>query len=369
MDNKTPPPAVGTAPLRRRKRTVVLTVVLLALAAWFVHFGWHAYRYEETEDAFLTGHLDRIAPRVSGHVAAVLVRDNQEVRAGDALVRLDPLAYEIAVDRARAALTQAQASATQAEAAVHEIEADVATAAAKLRAAGAAQTQAEAQAGLARLTRERVAQLFRNGGAVTQADVDNAEAALTAGTAAVAAAQANVEAARAAQSADEANLAVERAKVVVARAAVDAAAGALREAERQLAHTVVTAPAAGRVGNRNVETGNYVQPGQLLCNLVEPELWVVANFKETQLGRMQPGMPVAIAVDALPGLELQGRIESLAPASGAQFSLLPPDNATGNFTKVVQRVPVKIVLEPESLAAVATRLRAGLSVVATVRVR
>jgi membrane fusion protein (multidrug efflux system) len=143
----------------------------------------------------------------------------------------------------------------------------------------------------------------------------------------------------------------------------------LRDAQRELAHTRITAPTAGRIGNRNVETGNRVRAGQTLLALVEPQYWIVANFKETQLARMHAGQPVEITIDSMPGRTLHGVIDSLSPASGAEFALLPPDNATGNFNKVVQRVPVKITIDPATQRQIAGHLRLGLSVVVDVRVR
>ena len=149
------------------------------------------------------------------------------------------------------------------------------------------------------------------------------------------------------------------AQQAAAHAGVTGGEAAVREADRKLSHTIIVASAAGRIGNKNVEPGNRVQAGQNLLALVEAEVWVVANFKETQLAKMHPGQPVDVSVDALPGETFQGTIDSLAPASGAQFALLPADNATGNFTKVVQRVPVKIVFAPEILRKLADRLRPG----------
>jgi membrane fusion protein (multidrug efflux system) len=178
----------------------------------------------------------------------------------------------------------------------------------------------------------------------------------------VKAAAAAIEGARASVEASEAAALSAKANSLSFKAGVT-------DAQRKLAYASIVAPAAGRVGNRNAETGNRVQAGQILLALVEPNPWIVANFKETQIARMHAGLPVDVSIDALPGTELHGTIDSISPASGAQFALLPPDNATGNFTKVVQRLPVKIVLDPRSVEAVGDRLRPGLSAVVSVRVR
>jgi len=192
---------------------------------------------------------------------------------------------------------------------------------------------------------------------------------LNAAKAAVDAATANRAAAEAAVGSAEAARKAALAQTTAATANVAAAEAALHDAQRQLAYATLTAPADGRIGNKNVESGNRVSAGQTLFALTEPTPWIVANFKETQLPRIRPGEPVEITIDALPGQVFAGRVDSLAPASGAQFALLPPDNATGNFNKVVQRVPVKITLQPESAAKLGDRLRFGYSVIVNVRVR
>jgi membrane fusion protein, multidrug efflux system len=167
----------------------------------------------------------------------------------------------------------------------------------------------------------------------------------------------------------EASASIESAKAqaLSARASTLGFKASVTDASRKLAYATLTAPAAGRMGNKNVEAGNRVQAGQVLFALVEPNPWIVANFKETQLARIHAGLPVAISIDALPGVELHGTVDSISPASGAQFALLPPDNATGNFTKVVQRVAVKVTLDAASAGE--ERLRPGLSAVVRVRVR
>jgi membrane fusion protein (multidrug efflux system) len=360
-----------SAPARQRAlwKIVLGVIVGAAVLAWAARAGWHSYLYETTDDAYVTGHLVQIAPQIEGQVASVNVEDNQLVKAGDVLVRLDPLQFEIGVQKARAALAQARAQASQSRAGEVQAQAVITEAAARTKQAEAQVAQTATQLDLARLTLGRTEQLFANGGVNSQADVDNARSAFKAAEAAHAANQANVAAAESAAGSAQAQLVFSRAQVAATDASVAVAEAAGRDAERQLSYATITAPSDGRIGNRLVEAGNHVLSAQQLLSLAAPDPWIVANFKETQLAQMHPGQAVELEVDAVPDRRLHGRVESIAPASGAQFALLPPDNATGNFNKVVQRIPVKIVLDAERRAAVGDRLRLGLSAVVHVRVR
>ena len=352
-----------------RWKPVLGVVVGLVVAAWLGQIAVHAYHYVETDDAYIAGHLHQIGPQLDGQVKEILVTDNQTVQAGDVLVRLDSLEFDLALQKARAALLQSRAQETQTRAAAAQADAQLTEAQARATQAEAQLAQATAQLELARLTLTRNEQLFTHGGAITQAELDNARSVFHAADAAQAAGRANLAAT---QSAIGSALAAQnsvQAQIAAASAAVAVAEAATRDTERKLAYATITAPAAGRIGNKAVEVGNRVLAGQSLFSLAAPEIWVVANFKETQLARMQVGEPVELTVDALPDHELHGTIESLAPASGAQFALLPPDNATGNFNKVVQRIPVKIALDPASVRELGDRLRLGLSVIVNVRVR
>lgn len=364
-------PAVAESPPARPRPLgrILLGVVGVGVLAWIVHFAIHAYHYEETDNAYITGHLHQISAQIDAPVAAVLAENNQEVKAGDVLVRLDPLQFEIGVKKAEAALAQARAQQAEAAAAASQAEAQVTEMRAHEVQAEAQRTQTTAQLELTRLTLSRNEQLFAHGGAVTQADVDTARSAYDAMKAEQDAGQASLDAAKAATGSAGAALTSARAKVEAAAAAVAVADAALRDAQREAQYANITAPAPGRVGNRMVEVGNRVLAGQILFALAEPEMWVVANFKETQLAHMQAGQDVELTVDALPGQKLHGKIASLAPATGSQFALLPPDNATGNFNKVVQRVPVKILLDEPSRAQLRSRQRLGLSVIVEVKVR
>ncbi|HET7535212.1 MAG TPA: HlyD family secretion protein [Candidatus Didemnitutus sp.] len=360
----------AAAPAKRNlAKPILFGLVAAGVVGWLAHFAVHAYHYEETDNAYVVGHIHQVGPQLSGQVKEVLVQDNQDVKAGDMLVRLDALEFEIAVQKAQASLAQAQAQETQASAATSQAAAGLAEATARATQADAQIVQARAQLDLAKLTLNRNEQLFKNSGATTQAEVDNARSAFSAAQAGLDAAAANRSAAQASVGSAEASQKAASAQSIAASANVAAAKAAVRDAERQLAYTVIKAPADGRIGNKNVEPGNRVTAGQSLLALAEPAPWIVANFKETQLARMHVGQEVEISVDAIPGQKLRGHIDSLSPASGAQFALLPADNATGNFNKVVQRIPVKIVLDPESLRAVGDRLRLGYSVIAEVRIR
>jgi membrane fusion protein (multidrug efflux system) len=368
-----PPPAAEAAapvkPARGLVKPLVIGGIAVAALAWIAQTAVHAYRYVETDNAYLTGHVHQISPQLEDKVQAVLVTDNQTVKAGDVLVRLDPLEFELAVQKSRASLDQAKAQENETRAVAAQADAQITEAEARIKQAGAQVAQTAAQFNLADLTLKRDEMLYGKGGVISQSDLDNARSAYTAAEAAGAANQANVAAAESALGSTQAAQRSAHAQIAAAAANVAVAESAVRDAERKLGYATITAPADGRVGNKSVEPGNYVLPGQILLSLIEPDPWIVANFKETQLPRMKVGQPVEITVDALPGQVLEGHIDSLAPASGAQFALLPPDNATGNFNKVVQRVPVKIVLDAASLARLGNRLRFGYSVVVSVRVR
>ena len=368
----TPHKPSPAAPAPRRlgaASRVAIAILTAAACAWLIHFAYDLFYYVETDDAFVAGHVHQVSAQIDGTVLDVLVRDNQSVKAGELLARLDPLEFQLALEKNQASAAQAQAEEAQAAAASIQAEAQLAGARARSVEAGAQVTQAKVQLDLAEINRGRARQLFHDGGAVTQSDVDNADSAYDGALAAMSASQANVRAAEAAVASARAATESSRAQALAAKASSLACNAAVDDSKRKLAYAAIVAPADGRMGNRNVEVGNRVQAGQVLFALVEPNPWIVANFKETQLARVRAGLPVDVSIDALPGLALRGSVDSVAPASGAQFALLPPDNATGNFTKVVQRVPVKVVLDQASLDRAGDRLRPGLSAVVDVRIR
>jgi membrane fusion protein (multidrug efflux system) len=318
----------------------------------------------------VTGRIHQISARVAGTVQEVLVEDNQAVKAGDVLARLDPLGLDIALQKVKAALAQTRAQELQARAAMEQAKAEAAQSQALVAQAQARVEQTGAQLDVANVNAGRNQRLFQNDArAVSKSEVDTTRSTAQATGAALEGSKANVEAARAKVQASEAAAASAQAQLAAAQAATAVQEAAVRDAERELSYTTLTAPAEGRIGNKSVEVGNRVQVGQTLFALVSREVWIMANFKETQLKKMRAGQPVEITIDALEGRAFSGKVDSISPASGAQFALLPPDNATGNFTKVVQRVPVKIVFDLESIRGIEDRLRPGLSTTVSVRVK
>jgi membrane fusion protein (multidrug efflux system) len=294
----------------------------------------------KTDNAYVAAHVHQVSPRVAGTVSEVLVQENQVVAAGQVVARLDARDYEVKRQEALAQSAQAHAHFQQAQAQIALARAEI------------AREQAHTTKAQQDLLRAKSLSQGANE-AISRQEFD--------------AAQAGADAARAALEAVRSALASAEAATGAAQAQEKLAEANLEDAELQLSYTEILAPAAGRIGKKNLETGNRVQPGQALLALVQPDVWVVANFKETQLARLKPGQPVRLRMDAFPGRVFAGRVESLAPASGAQFALLPPDNATGNFTKIVQRVPVRIALDPGQPGM--ARLRPGLSAVVTVKLR
>ena len=346
--NDQPTPPITTAigrppggdPERRDRRGraakwLLLLIVLVALAGAAGY--WYLTRNEATtDDAYTDGNAVTIAPQVAGEVVARDVTDNQQVKAGQVLIEIDPRPYRAARDQAAASLqvAQAQLAAARVNLDTARVTAPARLASAQAQVLAAQATQFKAQAD-ARRQRSLPKQ------ATTQQDVDNAEAALRNADAAVGEAQANVRGADiVAQS-----IAQAEAQVNQLQAQVELAQAQLAQAELNLGWTKVRAPQDGWVTKRNVDKGNYVQVGQSIMALVTPDLWVTANFKEDQLDRMRPGQVVDISVDAYPKLHLVGHVDSIQLGSGSRFSAFPAENATGNFVKIVQRVPVKIVID------------------------
>jgi membrane fusion protein, multidrug efflux system len=358
----------------KRKRGPLFWVIVIALilggGIWVARFVEHELTYEETDDAFVTGHVHQISSRIAGTVHEVLVTDNEVVKAHQKLATMEALEYQISLQKAQATLLRARADEAQAKAAISEAQADAEQAKAQVAQAEAQVQETDAQLAVANVNLNRNTRLFQNDArAVAKADVDTTRSTADATSASLLAAKANVDAARAKALSKEAAAESASAQWSAAKASVAAQEAAVQDAERELSYAIIYAPTDGRIGNKNVEMGNRVQVGQALFALVEPEVWVVANFKETQLTKMRVGQPVEMTVDALGGRVFKGKVDSLSPASGAEFALLPADNATGNFTKVVQRVPVKIVFDPESIRDLADRLRPGFSAVVSVRVK
>jgi membrane fusion protein (multidrug efflux system) len=316
------------------------SAVLCVCAA--VRWWTHSNTYVKTDNAYLAAHIHQVSSRVAGTVKEVLAEENHNVRAGAVLARLDPSDCELRLEQAKAEAAQAEARIEQAHAQAAQARAQVAREQAQALKAKRDLQRAEALAG-------------GSAGAISRQELDQARAAW--------------EAAEAARQASESALQSALSLIAVFQAQAQAANAALRDAELQLTYTEIRAPADGRIGRRSLEAGNRVQSGQALLAVVQPEVWVIANFKETQLTRIKAGMPVEITVDTFPGQIFKGEVESLSPASGSQFALLPPDNATGNFTRIVQRIPVKVVFHSESAGAYRNRLVPGMSAMVRVKVR
>ncbi len=321
-----PPP---TKKKRKRKLLVIGVVglvVLAAVVAYYIHF---IAPYESTDDAFIDGYITIVSSRVSGQVTRLMVTDNQRVNDREVLVELDPRDYETSLANAKADLATARSQSDEAQAQVKVNEAKVAQAQAVVTAA-----DAENQRTADDLKRYQSVESR----AVSKTAFDLAQAQARSAGADLEAAHSQVKAARAQEALSEA-------AVKTAAAAVQQAEATVRQAELNLSYTKIIAPVAGRITARTVAVGNYVQPGQALLALVPTNVWVTANFKETQLSNMRPGDPVEVHIDAYPDQDFKATVNSLQAGSGARFSLLPPENAVGNYVKVVQRVPVKIVFD------------------------
>jgi membrane fusion protein (multidrug efflux system) len=339
-------------PARPRRRWLpfaVLGILALAGAVWGVRTWLYSRTHETTDNAQIEGHVVPVLPKVGGYVTRVLVEDNQVVREGDTLVTLDPRDYQVRLQEAQADLRAAVVAAARNGAA----SAEVGQASARRGAAVAGIGSAQANYDRAKQDVERMRRLAETR-VISRQQLDEAEAAYRSADAELQAAQSQAKAAQAEVSGASAGVRSAEARLAAAQASVAAA-------QLQLSYAVITAPAAGRVSKKTVEVGQLVSPGQALMSLVdERDVWVVANMKETQLDDIAVGQPVEIEVDAYNGRTFGGRVESIQGATGARFALLPPDNATGNFTKVVQRIPVRIALDRRP--ADAPPLRPGMSV-------
>ena len=340
------PPSVAasnkTSLLRKPGTLLVLALLGIACILCGAYFLWHGLTHESTDDAFVDAHIIAIAPKVSGKILAVHVTDNQEVQKGDLLFEIDPRDCEAVVAQKKAALEAANAQNRSAEASVRQAQAHVRTIEAAYASAKATLNAAQAASKRQHGDMDRNQKLV-TGGAISKQDYEHSSMDTVS-------ADANLES-RASQLAaagaflEEATLqgTVAVSQQSAAQAEIGKAGAELAQAELQLSYTKVTAPEDGRVTNKSIEAGSYVQIGQSLFALVPHQVWVTANFKESQIEKMRAGMPATVTVDAYPGHVLRARVESLQAGSGARFSLMPPENATGNFVKVVQRIPVKIV--------------------------
>ncbi|MCK1421233.1 HlyD family secretion protein [Bradyrhizobium sp. 180] len=342
--------------LRPSRQALQRGAVGLALALGIVVAGDYGYDYlktgrylESTDDAYVKADSTIIAPKVSGYIAKVLVGDNQKVKAGQLLAKIDDRDFKTALDQARADVEAGEASVRNIDAQLELQQPIIAQSTADV-------TAAEANLKFAQEERARYDDLMKSGSGTIQR-AQQTDAALRASTAQLQHAKSGLLAAQ--RKVDV--LTTQRAQTA---AQVERARAVAQQAALNLSYTEITAPVDGTVGARSLRVGQYVQAGtQLMAVVPLDAVYVVANFKETQLTHMRPGQPVELRVDSFRSKTLRGHVDSLSPASGLEFALLPPDNATGNFTKIVQRVPVKIVLDDHSLTGL---LRPGMSAVPTV---
>ena len=347
-------PVEAPAKKKRSVRSLLLPIIaagLLGAGGWYGYNYWINGRFMiSTDDAYVQADMAFVSPKISGYVDQVKVTENQPVKAGDALLIVDDGDYKIAV-------AQADAQIATLSKTLDRIDAQTEAARASLKQAQAQKIADQSAADNAARAEARASQLLKTH-VGTQAQLDDAQTAVEQANAALVGADAQIALA-------QANIGVLEAQRAESASTLASLQLGRDKAARDLSFTVLRAPYDGVVGNRSVEQGDLISPGQKLAVIVPMDkLYIVANFKETQLGRLVPGQKVKVSVDATDGQDFEGTVSSLAPASGAVFSLLPPENATGNFTKVVQRVPVRIDVPADVLKT--GRLRAGLSVVVAV---
>ncbi|NLS16331.1 HlyD family secretion protein [Rhizobium sp. P40RR-XXII] len=322
-------------------------IVIIAAAGYYGHDYWQNGRFEvSTDDAYVQADNSSIAPKISGYLAEVLVKDNETVKAGQPLAHIDDRDFRAALDQAKADVAAAQATIQAEQASLDIQQSTIAAARATLDVDKANETFAEQN-------NKRYASLASNGYAAVQtaqqaaSQIAAAQAAIVRDTATLEGAIKQVE--------------LLKAQIAQATAALQKSEAVQHQAELNLSYTTIVAPVDGTIGNRTLRIGQYVQAGTQLMSLVPTDqAYVVANYKETQLTNVHAGQPVDIEVDMFPGKTFHGHVDSLAPASGQEFALLPPDNATGNFTKVVQRIPVRIALDTQTMTS--GELRPGMSV-------
>ncbi|MGI8891750.1 MAG: HlyD family secretion protein [Chthoniobacterales bacterium] len=354
-------------PLVRRPGVVIAAAIVIVMAIVYAStIFFHSLTHESTDDAFIDAHIVSIAPKIAGRIATVAVQDNQSVKKGELLLEIDPQDVNAALAQKRAALDVAKAHSENAKMSAEQAEAHVRTLLAAYASAQASTDAATAETNKVRGDLERNRGLIASG-AISKQDFQHSQSDTTSSEATLESKKKQLQAAAAFAEEGKKQAGSARAQAGAAAAEVDQAAADLRQTELQKSYTRITAPEAGRVTNKSIEPGSYVQVGQPLFAVVAAHVWVVANFKETQLTDMRPSQPAVVEVDAYPARPLRGHVDSIQAGSGARFSLLPPENATGNFVKVVQRVPVKISLDEQP--GVQQVLGPGMSAVPDVKVK
>ena len=319
------------SPGTKRILLIALGVVAVLILLWLVHYETRGKYVEGTDDAYIRADAVTVSPKISGYVEQVFVADNQDVKAGTPLVRIDPRDYKAATAQYQAQIDVARANADNVRAGIREQEAAISEAQAQL-----AKSQADAQYAAGEVARYTP---LAASGAETREKLTTLRNQATQAANTVAAQKASLESA-------QRRIGSLQAQIRQAEAQGEAAQAQLAAADVNLGSTVIRASVDGRVGDKSVRVGQFVQSGTRLMSVVPlSRIYITANFKETQVGLMRPGQPARIEVDALPGVDLKGHVDSVSPGTGAEFSLLPPQNATGNFTKIVQRVPIRIAID------------------------
>ncbi|MBU2371934.1 MAG: HlyD family secretion protein, partial [Gammaproteobacteria bacterium] len=340
-------------PKLKRRLFIFIALVLLVAAAFFAHWYFVGRYYEHTDNAYVQGEITRVSSQLPARIEQVHVQDNQHVKPGDLLVTLEPGDFRLALEQARANLAIREAELAQARSRLAQQSSTIVSSQASV---GAAQANLErSQMDLSRV------EALRKPGFISEERVSTLSA--------------DAKVARSQRQKAEADLAAQRQQVEALEADVKrlqaqiaSAQAEIEQAELNLSRTEIRSPISGVVGQRSARSGQYVPIGAYLMSIVpDEEIWVQANFKETQIGPMQEGQRAELTFDSYPDTPIEGRVESLSPASGAQFSLLPPDNATGNFTKVVQRIPVKVTFASDN--PLKGRIRPGMSVDVKIDIR
>jgi membrane fusion protein (multidrug efflux system) len=354
-------------PLLHRPPVILAATIALIIGIFYGSFMlFHSLTYESTDDAFIDAHIIAVAPKIAGRVTTVQVNDNQQINKGDLLVEIDPADAKALAAQKRAAVEVARAKERNAVTMAEQAEAHLGTLHAAYGSAAASANAAAAERNKNRGDLARNIELV-NRGAISKQDYEHSSTDTDAAEANLDSKKKQMEAAEAYLKEAEKSVEAARTQVESAKAEVSEGEAIAEQAELQLSYTKISASENGRVTSKSVEPGTYVQVGQNLLALVPANVWVTANFKETQLRDVKPGEPVTIAVDAYPDRKLRGHVDSIQAGSGARFSLLPPENATGNYVKVVQRVPVKIVFDEQP--DVQRVLGPGMSAVPDVKVK
>jgi membrane fusion protein (multidrug efflux system) len=337
----------------KRRLFIFFVVVLLIALAFFAQWYLKGRFYETTDNAYVQGEITRVSSQLGARVSEVLVQDNQHVDKGQLLVRLEPDDFRLSIDRAQATLATREAERVQAQSKLTQQSSLIAASDAQVQANQA--TLGRTQIDLARL------QKLRTPGFVSEEQVTTMTADSNVARSQVTKAQADAQSQR--QQVNALNAEIKRLDAQIATARAD-----LAQAQINMQRTEIHSPISGLVGQRAARNGQYVQAGAYLLSIVPDEdIWVQANFKETQIEHMGIGQSAELTFDSFPGTPIRGQVNSLFAASGAQFSLLPPDNATGNFTKVVQRIPVKLTFAPDN--PLHGKIRPGMSVTVSVNIK